>query len=82
MSQLHQNLIKIDLSIFTPILREFCTEQLVAATWPSGNNLKEFIGYSTEVDLESFEWFSLLSDGLELRHAYELYKLVANPSLA
>mmetsp|Transcript_5312 Transcript_5312/g.5426 ORF Transcript_5312/g.5426 Transcript_5312/m.5426 type:complete len:591 (-) Transcript_5312:37-1809(-) len=80
LSQLRQNLIKIDLSIFTPILREFCTEQLVSATWPSENNLKEFIGYSTEVDLESFDWFELISSELELRHAYELYKLVSNPS--
>lgn len=52
----------------------------MSATWPSENNLKEFIGYSTEVDLESFDWFELISSELELRHAYELYKLVSNPS--
>lgn len=78
--QLRQIILKIDFSIFAPILREFCTEQLSTGTWPKDGCLKEFIGYSTEMDLDSLEWFHLLPDELELRHAYEMYKIAVNPS--
>jgi hypothetical protein len=78
--QLRHILLKIDFSIFTPILREFCTEQLSVGTWPGDGSLKEFIGYSTEIDLDALEWFHLLPDELELRHAYEVYKIAVNPS--
>jgi len=80
-SHLYQVLSKIDTTIFNPILREFCTEQLSAGTWPSSSNLKEYLGYSTEVDLETFEWFALIPDELELRHSYELYKVLSRPLL-
>jgi hypothetical protein len=80
-SHLYQVLSKIDTTIFNPILREFCTEQLSAGTWPSSSNLKDYLGYSTEVDLETFEWFALIPDELELRHSYELYKVLSRPLL-
>jgi hypothetical protein len=78
--KLSQTFAKIDFSILAPILREFCTEQLATGTWPGDGNLKEFLGYSTEVELERYEWYHLIPEELELRHAYEMYKIAANPT--
>jgi hypothetical protein len=78
--KLRQTIAKIDFSIFAPILREFCTEQLSTGTWPRDGNLKEFLGYSTEVELERYEWFHLVPEELQLRHAYDVYKIAANPT--
>lgn len=78
--QLRHIIFQIDFSIFTPILREFCTEQLTTGTWPSDGGLKEFLGYSTEIDLDLLEWFHLIPEELQLRHAYEFYKISTNPA--
>jgi hypothetical protein len=68
----------IDVFLFLPIMREFCTEQLSSATWPSGSNLKEYVGYSTEVALETLDWYQSIPDSLELRHSYATYHLLSS----
>lgn len=77
-ADLKQNSATIDCFVFLPILREFCSEQLASDTWPPAANLKEYIGYSSEVDLDSLDWFRVVPDELELRHAYWTYRLLAN----
>lgn len=77
-SELQQNTGAIDGFVFLPILREFCCEQLSADTWPQEANLKEYIGYSSEVDLDDLDWYAAVPDGLELRHAYWTYKLLSS----
>jgi hypothetical protein len=46
--------------------------------WPADAGLKEYMGYSSETDLDDLTWFvdsNILPDELELRHAYSLYHL-------
>jgi hypothetical protein len=50
----------------------------VADGWAAGAGLKEYMGYSSEADLDDLTWFvdpAILPDELELRHAYALYHL-------
>jgi hypothetical protein len=75
---LRQGAAAIDTFLFLPILREFCSEQLAAASWPQEANLKVYMGYSSEVDLDALDWFAAVPDELELRHAYWTYRLLAS----
>ncbi|CAE7238243.1 RNF213 [Symbiodinium microadriaticum] len=74
---LKQNSGIIDIFVFLPILREFCSEQLAQDTWPPEANLKEYMEYSSEVDLDLLDWFAAVPDELELRHAYWTYRILA-----
>eukprot|EP00602_Paraphysomonas_sp_CaronLab_P009208 CAMPEP_0185034388 /NCGR_PEP_ID=MMETSP1103-20130426/24249_1 /TAXON_ID=36769 /ORGANISM="Paraphysomonas bandaiensis, Strain Caron Lab Isolate" /LENGTH=1107 /DNA_ID=CAMNT_0027571029 /DNA_START=1161 /DNA_END=4484 /DNA_ORIENTATION=+ len=68
----------IDTFVFLPILREFCTEQLSSAAWSEDAVLKEYLTYSSEVDLESLSWFENVPDSLMLKHAYWTYRTISD----
>ena len=46
-------------------------------TWPAEAPLKQYLGFSTEQDLDEEEWFVVaMPDELELRHTLALYQLM------
>ena len=48
-----------------------------ALSWPAEAPLKQYLGFSTEQDLDEEEWFVVaMPDELELRHTLALYQLM------
>ena len=61
-------------STLLPIVHDFMLAQLGECTWPADAPLKAYLAFSTEVDLETEEWFVHgLPEALELRHTAALY---------
>ena len=60
-----------------PIVHDFLRSQLLEGSWPADANLKEFLTYSTEVDVEQWAWFrDDFPESLQLRHSFALYELL------
>ena len=76
--QLQSQLGSVPRDLFMSVLHDFASDQLRVDTWPPDANLKEYLTYSSEHDLERMDWFVNLSSALQLRHIYELYEMLAS----
>lgn len=76
--QLRGKLEHVPRELFMSVLHDFASDQLRVDTWPPDANLKEYLTYSSEHDLERMDWFVDLPSALQLRHIYELYQVLAS----
>ena len=53
-------------------------QRLEAPELSPGGQLKEYMTYVTEVDVEAKAWWPHVPDDLELQHTYQLYALLSD----
>jgi hypothetical protein len=69
---------RMDLSIIVGEIRGLLLEQLTKGSWPGESSLKQYLVFSSAVDLEETEWYvDHFPDDLHLAHALSAYKLLA-----
>lgn len=55
-------------------------QRMAAAELPPGEELKEYMTYVTEIDVEAKPWWPLVPATLKLEHTHALYVLLSDLS--